>query len=348
MPSSTFLRHKIHPAFYIPQPHETIEHLVTRLYGVQRGEQQLFNTLRNYTLLANPELGSAKKPFGFYVPRTLDFISHDPHYFLCSNPQAIEQRIEQTIKYGEFSQIDRARQATPQDATEREIYRFFAELSSTHQYADKLIGTGVGLISHMSGTKNQHILRQLATLHSLRQEGKINRRSFLLKKKSLIDAYTKAVGPLASILHGERNMRQGLQSGQKAGLSPSGQFVHRAEQLAKLAKKAKLGGVILTTAGAGMSIANMCAANTDYEKNVHLVKGVGALAGGYFGGVLAGLAISAVVVSGPVGWGLALVVSAGAATLAGDAGAKTLHVLYDQFGNKVDIATASGLTRLCR
>ena len=350
-PNTAALRHRVRPAFFIPQPSDSIDRLVTKLYGVPPGEQRLFNALRNYTAMANPQVASTQIPLGFYVPRTLDFISTDPHYFLCTHPQVIEQRIHHALHSNEFSAIDVGRRATPQDATERDIYGFLAKVSTDYGLADKLAGTGVGLIGHMAGERNRAVLTQLGALHKQRQLGKIDRRAFVQNKKRLIGDYVRAVGPMARLLHGENDMRTALHQNRGNGLSPSDQFIKQANHLAKLAKKAKVGGLVLTATGAAMSVANMCAADTTYEKNVHLVRGAGSVVGGVAGGLASSLVLGVVVASGPVGWGLALVVSAVTAVTAatfGDYFADKAQKLYDRSGTQVDLASATGLARVCR
>ena len=92
----------------------------------------------------------------------------------------------------------------------------------------------------------------------------------------------------------------------------------------------------------------IASAGSNHKKNEILwADGLGLIVGAA-GGVLASVAVGALVVSGPVGWGVALVASAAGGFFAQKAGETSGKFLYDQFGNQMDLLSATGVGQLCR
>lgn len=345
--SSTAINHAVKPSFFVSKPADTIEDVVSRQYQVQKSNHLLFNALVDYTMQLNPAIRSPKQALGDYSPRTLNFISSNPHDLVCTNPAIIEARIQNALQSGEYRSIDQVRQFVPQDPVERDIYKLLAALSD--EYGDKFLSTGLGVLGTMTGARNMAIMNQLAALHEQRASSKISQGYFRNQKRMLIDSYVKQTGPIGKLIHNESNLRTYLhQNSNQKGISPSGKFALEAKHMAKLSRFAKGSALILTALGVYMTKQNMCNATSAYEQNVALVKGAGSLMGGIAGGAIGGVAIGLIVASGPVGWGLALVVSGVTAAFAGDGVSEAFKVAYDKFGNKVDIASATGIQRLCR
>jgi hypothetical protein len=341
------INHIIKPSFFVPQPSDSIEDVVARQYEVQKGNHLLFNALVDYTMQLNPTIRSSKQALGDYTPRTLQFLSSNPHDLVCSNPAIIEARIQHALRSGEFLGIDQARQFIPHDPVERDIYGLLAKFSE--EYGEKFLSTGIGVLGTMTGQRNMAIMNQLAALHDQRAIGKISQGYFKNQKKLLIDSYVKQTGSIGKLIHNEKSLRTYLhQNPSQKGISPSGKFTMEAKHMAKLARFAKGSGLILTASGVYMTKQNMCNAETSYEQNVVLVKGAGSFAGGFAGGYLGGFAISLIVASGPVGWVAALAVSGVTAFYAGDAVAYAAKEFYDRFGNKIDLASSTGINRICR
>ncbi|MDX1668849.1 MAG: hypothetical protein R3194_05495, partial [Limnobacter sp.] len=268
------INHTVKPSFFVPQPSDNIEDVVSRQYEVQKGNHLLFNTLVGYTLQLNPTIRSSKQALGDYTPRTLQFLSSNPHDLVCSNPAIIEARIQHALRSGEFVAIDQARQFIPHDPVERDIYGLLAKLSE--EYGEKFLSTGVGVLGTMTGQRNIAIMNQLAALHDQRATGKITRGYFKTQKKQLIDKYVKETGSIGKLIHYEKSLRTYLhQNPTQRGISPSAKFTREAQHMAKLARLAKGSGLMLTASGVYMTKQNMCNAETSYEQNVALVQGAG-------------------------------------------------------------------------
>ncbi|HEX4918651.1 MAG TPA: hypothetical protein VFV43_12195, partial [Limnobacter sp.] len=122
-----------------------------------------------YLLALNPSIKNPRMALGKQAPRTLDFISHNPHTIVCMNPQAVLERIRQVVNGGgEFAKVDLARQFVPGDPAERGMYEILARASSDSQHVTDFAGTGLGVLGYLSGTQNQAVMGRLQSLNAQR------------------------------------------------------------------------------------------------------------------------------------------------------------------------------------
>ncbi len=131
------------------------------------------------------------------------------------------------------------------------------------------------------------------------------------------------------------------------GVNPSPVFVKHAERMARLSKYAVRGGIVLTVFGAaGMCGKIASTANVQQKNEILWVDGAGIL-GGLVGGAAATMAVGLADATGPVGWGVALFASAVGGDYAQKSGKAVGKVLYDQYGQKLDLTSGTVIGRLC-
>ncbi len=116
----------------------------------------MFSVLLDYLLALNPLVKNPRMPLGSLAPRTLDFISHDPHTIVCMNPEVVKARIRQVVNGGgEFAMIDVARNFVPADPAERGMYEFLARVSNDTEHVTDFAGVGLGVLGSMCSTKTE-------------------------------------------------------------------------------------------------------------------------------------------------------------------------------------------------
>jgi len=337
------------PAFYIPQPQHSLVDVIFHSYGILPGQEPIFSVLVDYLLALNPSVRNPRMALGSQAPRTLDFISHDPQTILCMNPEVVKARIRQVVNGGgEFAMVDIARNFVPADPAERGVYEFLARVSNDTQNVTDFAGTGLGVLGYLSGVQNRNVMGRLQQLNAERLAGRLSVRQFQFRQQEVLNEYLKKLGWMGRHMHGGQNAFNVLYQNRAVGVNPSPVFVKHAERMAKLSRFATGGGVLLT----GFGVVGACGkigAKTDYKKKneILMVEGLG-IAGSAVGGSLAAFTVGALIVSGPVGWGVALVASAVGGYFAQEAGKHVGKVIYDQFGNRVDFLNASGIGQLCR
>jgi hypothetical protein len=158
---------------------------------------------------------------------------------------------------------------------------------------------------------------------------------------------TQNVSDFAGMGLGVLGYLSGVQN-RAVGVNPSPVFVKHAERMAKLSRFAKRGGLLLTGFGVMGACGKIATTGNNQKKNeVLMVEGLG-ITGGAVGGSLAAFTVGVLLVSGPVGWGVALVASAVGGYFAQEAGKAGGKLLYDQYLNKVDLVSSTGIGQICR
>lgn len=337
------------PAFYIPQPQHSLVDVIVHSYGILPGQEPIFSTLLEYLLALNPTVKNPRMALGSQAPRTLDFISHDPNTILCMNPAVVKARIRQVVNGGgEFAMVDTARNFVPADPAERGVYEFLARVSNDTQHVTDFAGVGLGVLGYLSGVQNRNVMGRLQQLNAERLAGGLSVRQYQLRQQDVLNNYLKKLGWMGRHMHGGQNSFNVLYQNRAVGVNPSPVFVKHAERMAKLSRLAAGGGLALTVFGAMGACGKIGATGSFQKQNEILwVDGMG-IAGGIGGGVVASITVGLVFVSGPVGWGVALVASALGGYFAQEAGKKFGKKVYDQYGNTVDLVGASGVRRLCQ
>lgn len=108
------------------------------------------------------------------------------------------------------------------------------------------------------------------------------------------------------------------------------------------------GGILLTGFGVAGACAKIAYAEDSQKKNeIFMTESTGLIIG-TAGGIAAGMLVGAIIATGPIGWGVALVASMSGGYLAQEGGKLLGKFFYDQFGNQVNLASATGVSSLCR
>jgi len=337
------------PAFYIPLPQHSLVDVIAHSYGIRPGQEPYFSTLLDYLLALNPGVKNPRMALGSQAPRTLDFISHDPDTIFCMDPNVVKARIRQVVNGGgEFAMIDTARNFVPTDPAERGMYEFLARASNDTEHVTDFAGMGLGVLGYLSGVQNRDVMGRLQQLNAERLAGKLSVRQYQLRQQEVLNNYLKKLGWMGRHMHGGQNSFNVLYQNRAVGVNPSPVFVKHAERMAKLSKYATRGGLLLTTFGAmGMCGRIGSTSNIQKQNEILLVEGGGLIFAG-FGGALASFSVGVLLVSGPVGWGVALIASAVGGYFAQEGGKWLGKKVFDQHGHKVDLVSVSGVGQLCR
>lgn len=191
------------PAFYIPLPQHSLVDVITHSYGILPGQEPVFSVLLDYLLALNPTVKNPRMALGSRVPRTLDFISHDPHVLLCMNPEVVKARIRQVVNGGgEFALIDTARNFVPTDPAERGVYEFLARASNDTQHVSDFAGLGLGVLGYLSGVQNRAVMGRLQQLNAERLAGRLSVRQYQLRQQEVLNNYLKKLGWMGRHMHG--------------------------------------------------------------------------------------------------------------------------------------------------
>ena len=209
-----------------------------------------------------------------------------------------------------------------------------------------MLGTGAASMTMINQTfrANTPLLTEMVQNYEAYKAGELRKGQYDYRRKKILTKLKARLGPLSRILNATRVQTEVLRISRTRGRAPTANITRQIGRMGRLAKYASHGGVLLS--GVGLTLACNDIANTNdmQKKNEILVENVGGVIGGAAFGFAAGIAI--VVMATPVGWVAALIIGVGGA-VAGYAAGKGFKNMYDTYGRKVDIASATGVTRLC-
>ncbi len=206
-----------------------------------------------------------------------------------------------------------------------------------------MLGTGSATMTMINKTfsLNTPLLSDMAKNYDNYKAGTISKGQYDYRRKKLVTNIKSRLGPLQKILNSTRKQSEILRISRTKGRAPTQNITRQIGRMNRLAKYASRGGVVLTAVSLGMACNDIANTTNTLKKNQILVESVG----GVLGGVAAGVAI--MLMFTPVGWVAALAVGV-AGAVGGYAAGKGSVYMYNLLGQKVDIASASGVSNLCQ
>lgn len=240
----------------------------------------------------------------------------------------------------------------PSDPAERSIYEFLVASTSEEQgiSSTDLAGGALSVLGKLTDGKEElDIIGPLSKLHAERVAGKISLNSYQQQQQVILNSYFKKVGWLGRSVHGGDKAFKSLYH-HKVGVGANSSMLLKthAERLARLSKYSKTGGILLTGVGVANACLEIAKKQNVMEKNEVLFAEATGILTGAAGGALAGAAVGAIIVSGPIGWAVAFVVTSAAGYFSQQIGKQSGKVLYDKYGGKVDYLNRIGIDKICK
>lgn len=206
-----------------------------------------------------------------------------------------------------------------------------------------MLGTGSASMTMLNKTftANTPLLTEMAQNYDDYRAGTITKGQYGYRRKKLVSNLKARLGPLGKILSGTRTQNEVIRISKTKGRAPTQNITRQIGRMNRLAKHAARGGVVLSAVSLGLACNEIANTQDTYKKNKILVESLGGLAGG----LITGGAI--LLMFTPVGWVAALAVGV-AGAVGGYAAGTVSSYLYDTYGNKVNIVSATGVSQLCR
>ncbi len=184
-------------------------------------------------------------------------------------------------------------------------------------------------------TKAAHSdLYKIALNYYRKEAGTISRNQYNYQRSLSVKHVAYKLGPLHQLINPGQKPGQVLRIQPHAAIRPQA-ILDQADQLARISRTAKIGGVVLSAGLMGITAAQIHQADRNTDRSVLLLDTVTGL-----GGQLAGTALAVLVIGTPAGWlSLALILTTGiVGNLAADAIGKVIQekALYDVNGNRVN------------
>jgi len=303
---------------------DSLSKIIKRYHGTVSAQQQ--KDLISQIQADNP---SVTNPNSIFIGQMLQ-ISIPPHSMTTASPPGATPTLSIN------KQVLQPLQNVWQNATPQ-------QKSLLSALTPVMLGVGAAGITMVKQTfiANAPLLTKMVQNYESYKAGDISKGQYDYRRKNFVAKLKTRLGPLRRALNAAQTQSEVLRISRTKGRVPTQNITQQIVRMNKLAKYASHGGVVLTIAGLGLACNDIANTNDVQEKNEILVESLG----GVFGGVLAGAAI--MVMFTPVGWVGALVVGVGGA-VGGYGIGKGASTMYDTFGNKIDIASATGVSGLCK
>lgn len=144
---------------------------------------------------------------------------------------------------------------------------------------------------------------------------------------------------LEHLVYGGKGAHGALYLNKARGIEPPAGFVRDAQRWGKVAGLVKAGSVVLTAHALNQGCSDIASAQTSTRKNEIAYETLFAIG--------TGLAVSAFVVLGPMGFAVGLVAHAALSLTGNMAGQMLGSLAYDGLGNQVDLADTYIVRRFC-
>jgi len=178
------------------------------------------------------------------------------------------------------------------------------DFMATRQFLEPLHSGGVNAFGNLVGQGNSELIREITDIHEDFKADKMSRNQYDYRRQKVVKKIAGRMGPIF-----QRNQ---LRIDQRKGIVPTHRIETHANHIAKLSRLANAGGIALAGAGAVLSCNEIANTEDRQEKNEIFVE----TAASTGVGLVAGYAVTALLISNPVGWGIAIVLGVGTAATA--------------------------------
>lgn len=205
------------------------------------------------------------------------------------------------------------------------------------------LGAGSASMTMLKQTfnANKPLMVEMVKNYEVYKTDGITKNQYDYQRKKIVTRFNQKMGGLTRLLNPTRPQSEALRISRTKGRAPTVNITQQITRMGTIAKNATRGSALLTVVGLGLACNDIANTDNTQKKNEILVESVG----GVFGGAATGVVI--LLMFTPVGWVGALAV--GVVGAAGGFGVgKVSGYVYNTYGQKVDIASATGVSTFCK
>lgn len=235
----------------------------------------------------------------------------------------------------------------PKTPEEQEAFHLLTMLQENSNFLTVPGGVLLGGAGALLSPANLEFKAKLSDVYTRYKSGELSKNQYDYRRRKILKSLTDNFGPFEKKLFKGKSAAQSLRIARKGGIPATANIAQHAARLSKLARYASKGGVVLTGVGVVAGCMQIGSAQTRKEKNEILVE----TATSTGTGLVLGAIVTAVMISNPVSWGIALIVATGTAAASWGAGTALrsgYSYIYDKHGIKTDLVDISGIDNICR
>lgn len=331
---------------YMIQPGDTLSEIISAHYGVTVNSLE-YNIAMNSAIAFNDRIEEGDYIRAGEAIRLMPLPDLNSSGF-CPTPADFykEKQIVTRHKLEPMRSHHSAyvRDMAPRDmGVEQDIYRALALIQEHYLWLNIAGTTGAEAFGQIAGAGNVALAQQVGSLYEDYKNNKLTKGQYDGRRAKLLKEMSKNLGPLEKILLGGKTAKQAIRINRFKSLPVTHNISAYASHLGQLASRATTGGgILLAGMGGAVACADIADADTRQEKNEVFVEyGISTSTS-----AVLGIAVSALLLTTPVGWGVALVLGAGTAAwgkLAGDGAAW----FYNKKLQHIDLVSDLGIDKVC-
>lgn len=337
------------PVIYTVKQGDTLSQIISNFYDVTYGSDRYKSALALVSYhnkqITNPNLLQPKQVIRL-MPMTPNSVgmclASDENKKVLAEFSNRSNQFHPTLGDG----LDKYKMYIPTDAQEQEMFWALAWLQDEYDFlsiGSVASGAALSTLGGLVNKNNTALIQEVERLYNQYKKGTLTKGQYDYRRQKALKAFAQRLGPFEKVLLKGQTARQALQISRSKAVPATANVTKNLDRLNKLSKLSSVGGVVLTAAGVGMGCYNIAQAQSNQEKNEIFVETVTSS----IVSIGSGLALTAFLISNPVGWATILVLGTASAVGSYKAG-KAFRDIYTTSGAKVDFVSMSGVDTICK
>ncbi|MBL4607129.1 MAG: LysM peptidoglycan-binding domain-containing protein [Pseudomonadales bacterium] len=321
---------------------DTLSSLAGRFYGANTYGSPRYKTALQHLLYFNP---SIKDPSQIKIGQLLLVVPFPSEIHVAQICKAPEDYYKQQTSLPAHRLLPTTPMQSGVDAEKDSLVWALGWLEHNYNFLSMPGGAALGSAGNLLSQGNIALLGQVNQLYADYKSGKSNmtKGQYDYARKKLLDNFKRNIGPVESILFGNKTTHETIRIARGGGFPASAKITDEISRLNRFASLAKGGGVILTVVGLGVSCRQIANEHDRQKKNEILVESIGSVGAS----TAISFGIGLFLISNPIGWGTALVLATGTTVLSFAAG-QEFKKLYSSNFKEVDIINAINVDLICK
>ncbi len=327
---------------------ETVSDILTKHYNTAIGSSDYQRALLSLQYI-NPEISNIDTIFPGQIIRLMP-LAPDKSMAYCpapatNKPETVDKEtLYQFLRDNppKVTDLVRYQQHWPTTTQEQEAFWALALLEENYGILSTTAAAGFGSFDGIVSTAHRDLAAEVKSLWDQYQKGAITQNQYNYRRQNALKKFSQKLGPFEKLLLKGKTSREAFRIARSKAVPATAKIDRQLNRLSSMAKLSKHGGILLAGANLGVSCYQISNTQNRQKKNEIFVESIISTATG----AVATMAISVLLISNPVGWGVALVLGASSALASYTAG-KSAANFYSKSGRQLDLVKSFNVDNIC-
>jgi len=303
------------PVIYTIKSGDTLGQIIANFYHANYGSDR-YIAAKALVLYYNKHITNPDALLSGQLLRLMPMTPNSVGMCLASDNQSSQSETHLMMSPLKREHLDQYKLYMPTNPKEREAFWAMAWLDDNYSLLSGSAGAGLTTLGVLTHEQNTTLIKTVETLYKQYQMGLISKGQYDYGRRKALSLFSQRLGPLEKLLLKGQTAQQAIQIARSGAVPATEKIAKNLSRLNKLSKLASVGGVVLTGASLGMGCYDIAHTQSRQKKNEILVE----ILAGSGAGVILGYAVSALLISTPLGWFTALAIGVGSALASYGAG----------------------------